>query len=589
MNVTGASTCRQSRPLIEVSGLKRPLSILLAIALVAAGGCGRGHQRPAAPPTTQLPSSSGNADPGAALTVALAPAPSQWNPLTGGAGATPGSSAGAVGVAAPDATVVAAGVLPSAFVEHPNLTMSLDHDLLESAKVTITSPQTVVYRINPRAVWSDGTPITWQDFAYNWEAQSGRSAYRDVGGRPFDPATTQGYDDIDSVAPTGGNPDVVTVVFSSPYLDWRTLFTDLVPAHVAARVGFDNGFADPVDSLVSGGPFMVESYQPFDSLTLVRNPRWWGTPASLSSVTFDFVSSPQAAAAAFIRGEVGAVYLPATSGLVSTLKSGTAGQVSAAGSGTWEELEFNQLNPWLKNLAVRQAVMAAIDRPQMTSAVVGGIAPDLSPLDSRIWIPQQAGYADGSQGRYDHADLAAARADLARAALTLSNGVLTAGGRPVSLSLVASPTAAHQAEEQFIVKALSQLGIAVDVVDAVPDRAQPASYDMAIVDRSASPAVATVEASIGDPATVGHQNYSQANDPTVDRLLTEAAAAPGPSLRNRLLLRADGALWQDAESLPLFQLPTVVADASGDLGMSATAAAEGPAWNIASWGVPYQS
>ena len=73
-------------------------------------------------------------------------------------------------------------VWPQAFIVNNKLQPVLNNQLLESASVTSTSPQTVVYKINPKAVWSDGTPITADDFIYNWQAQSGNPAYTDVGG-----------------------------------------------------------------------------------------------------------------------------------------------------------------------------------------------------------------------------------------------------------------------------------------------------------------------------------------------------------------------------------------------------------------------
>ena len=57
---------------------------------------------------------------------------------------------------------------------------------------TSTNPQTIVYKLNPKAEWSDGTPITADDFIYNWQAQSGNSQYTDVGGQPYDDASTTG-------------------------------------------------------------------------------------------------------------------------------------------------------------------------------------------------------------------------------------------------------------------------------------------------------------------------------------------------------------------------------------------------------------
>jgi peptide/nickel transport system substrate-binding protein len=538
--------------------------------------------------------------------MVLGPPPTQWNPLvsapageltgSGAGGGSAGSGSGAgggstqpVGVVASDAAVVAAGVLPSAFVEQPDLTMSLNRDLLQSAKLTSTSPPTVVYRINPRAVWSDGAPITWQDFAYNWQAQSGKSRFRDAGNRPYRPSTTAGYTDIASVSPTGGNPNVVTVTFTVFYPDWRSLFSDMVPAHVASRVGFDTGFTDPVDDLVSGGPFMVENYQPGASLTLVRNARWWGAPATLSSVTFDFVSHSSVAATALDRSEVGGVYLPPSASLTAALKSVSSVNVDSAGSSIWEELEFDQANPWLKSLAVRQAIMEAIDRPQLIAATVGGIDPNLSPLDSRIWLPNQPGYTATYGKRYDHSDVGTATGLLSKAGFVLSGGTLSLGGRPVTLRLSAQPSRLHTAVEAFMVKALAQIGISVQVTGTPPAAGHPDSYDLAIVDRQASPALASVDAEIGSPATVGTANYSGADDPAVDQLLAQANATANQATRVRLYQRADADLWQAAESLPLFQVPTAVAFDARDLGIAAGPAAAGPAWDISAWAVPYQS
>ena len=98
-------------------------------------------------------------------------------------------------------------VWPQAFIVNNKLQPVMNSQLLESATVTSNSPQTVVYKLNPKAVWSDGTPITADDFIYNWQAQSGNPAYTDVGGQPYDDASTAGYSQIESVVgsdPSGG-------------------------------------------------------------------------------------------------------------------------------------------------------------------------------------------------------------------------------------------------------------------------------------------------------------------------------------------------------------------------------------------------
>jgi len=57
---------------------------------------------------------------------------------------------------------------PQVFQVAPGQAPTLDTDVVQSAEVVSLNPQTVVYQINPKAVWSDGTPVTAQDFVYDW-------------------------------------------------------------------------------------------------------------------------------------------------------------------------------------------------------------------------------------------------------------------------------------------------------------------------------------------------------------------------------------------------------------------------------------
>jgi peptide/nickel transport system substrate-binding protein len=113
-------------------------------------------------------------------------------------------------------------IYPNAFNVNPDLQPVLNTDLLTSANVTSSSPQTIVYVINPKAVWSDGTPITVADFTYLWKAQDGTDCSK------CDIASTTGYAQIASV--TGSNNgQTVTVVMKTPFSDWKSLFDNLMP------------------------------------------------------------------------------------------------------------------------------------------------------------------------------------------------------------------------------------------------------------------------------------------------------------------------------------------------------------------------
>ncbi|MGH8995871.1 MAG: ABC transporter substrate-binding protein, partial [Acidimicrobiales bacterium] len=183
----------------------------MALGLVLAGlastltACGN---RPAAtpPPVTYLPGAGGT------VTVGIDQKPTGCNPST----ATGDTFAN---------RLVLSTVLPSAFAVDGQGQSQYDQALIEQAETVSTNPQTVVYTLNPKAVWSDGTPITAADFVYAWERQ--RLVPVNATGEDADVASTAGYDDIQTVVPSDGG-HTVTVVFSTPYADWQGLFSDLV-------------------------------------------------------------------------------------------------------------------------------------------------------------------------------------------------------------------------------------------------------------------------------------------------------------------------------------------------------------------------
>ena len=166
---------------------------------------------------------------------------------------------------------------PQVFQIGPGLTPVLDTNFVQSAEVESVNPQTVVYNLNPLATWSDGVPIGVQDFILNWEEQSSSAGTEPAGSepggtQPFDTASTLGYSDIETItgASTGHS---VRVVFAHPYADWEDLFDDLIPAHVATALGWEDGFSHPDTAVyVSGGPYKVESWVPGSRIVLQPKP-----------------------------------------------------------------------------------------------------------------------------------------------------------------------------------------------------------------------------------------------------------------------------------------------------------------------------
>src|SRR5664279_5839060 len=81
------------------------------------------------------------------------------------------------------------------------------------------------------------------------------------------------------------NGRTVTVKYTTPFADWQSLFGNLVPAHIARTVGWNTGFSSPAQA-ISGSWYEIQSYTANQSVVLVRNPSYWGTPGKLDKIVF---------------------------------------------------------------------------------------------------------------------------------------------------------------------------------------------------------------------------------------------------------------------------------------------------------------
>ena len=535
---------------------------------------------PSAPATGSAPAPLAPLAPAATLTIGLAGEPANWNPLAAPARPDPALA------------LVVEAVLPSAFVAGPAATPTRNTALLLSATETPVSPETVVYRIDPRAVWSDGVPITAADFVATWEAQSGQPRYRDVGGRAYTPAATDGYRQISSVSAAPADPDQVTVRFASPYSDWESLFAPLLPAHVVHAVGFDHGFTDPVTSLVSGGPFLVQSYAPGDDVVLVRNPRWWGPAAGLATLDVAFVSSASVAAEGLEQGQLDAAVSAFTPALVTALRATPRLTVSVAGAGAFDDLVLGERGGPLAVRAVRMAVMLAVDRQAVARSAEAGGDTAAAPLANRTYWPGVPGSPDKASvlGPAGTGPARARAVQLLEAAGGVTHGsTLMFDGTPVHLTLAVETSSPLAAEEvSAVVAGCRALGIAVTIIPRPAATTHPfvPPDGMALVStaRIVSPAAAAETY-----ATGGGANLSGYSSPVMDGLLLRLANAPTGPERNELVDQVDAQAWNDAVDLPLLAVPEVLAYQSRYANLTAAPSPSGLGDDLARWGIPQAS
>ncbi len=508
-------------------------------------------------------------------------------------------------------------VWPQPYIINAALKPVLNTDLLTSVSVS-TNPQTITYNINPKAVWQDGTPINADDFIYNWQAQSGNTMYTDIGGQPYDTASSAGYSQIASV--TGSNPPdgaacdagsaadnnaglcpngkTVTVKFSTPYADWQGLFINLVPAHISRTVGWNTGFSGPAQT-ISGSWYEIQSYNNNQSVVLVRNPKYWGTPGKLDKIVFQFFSDDTQEVPALQNNEV-QVINPAT---VSTSIVQSAAQVPNTTRVTapgleFEHLDFNEADPYLAKLQVRQAIAYGTNRPQIISHTVGEVYSQTVPLGNRMFVASQAQYVNNGAA-YDTVNTGKAESLLSGLGFKKSSdGYFQPNygpqkGQDLTFTIQSTSGNSVRAQtEQLFQADMKAIGIKINIQNYDANtffgtNLPQGSYQIAEFAWVSTPFVSqnqSIYCSYTNAASCG-QNWVHYANSEVDKLLAAGSSATSSSQEASDFNQADRLLWDDMVTLPLYQKPQYFAWNNTYGNLIPNVSNVGIPWNGNLWGI----
>ncbi|MDX3072119.1 ABC transporter family substrate-binding protein [Streptomyces sp. NPDC088354] len=542
------------------------LATALALALATLAGCSAGREDPLA--GTDLASAPRDAvRDGGTLRWAVDTAPATLNAFQSPADDT--------------TDLVAAAVLPATFRLDGSGRPQRDADLLESAQVVEREPRQVVsYKLNPKAVWSDGRAVSTADFAAQWKALRGKD-------EAYWAARNAGYDRIASVA-QGKEPGEVRVTFARRFADWQSLFTPLYPKSVTGTAAAFNDSARRALP-VAGGPFKVQKVTAKD-VTLVRNPRWWGDRARLDRLVLAAVPA-HLRAAGLADGSLDMAKVDRTPKIKGV-------SVYRTRSASYTQLALNGADGPLADERVRRAVARAVDRQEIARSVLKPVGLPDEPLGNHLLLASQAGYADHSSA-LGESDPKAAQAQLAdagwrRTALAPagpaernqaasarkvrvtvvepSTTVLRKNGKALTLRFVLPESnKALDAVGDRIAAMLSGIGVRTEIQKVsdesfLRDHLAAGDFDLALYSwpGTAFPATDTrpiyAKPEAGpDGSLVVAQNFPRVGTDQIDQLLDQASGELDPGTARDLAARADARIWAVAGSLPLFQRPELVA------------------------------
>ncbi len=523
----------------------------------------------------------------------------------------------------PGTLMVLGAVLPSPFTVNENEVATANLNVITQSEVVSVPPrpETIVYTLNPKAVWSDGVPITAKDFIYAWEQQRG-----DLTSDPALVASTAGYRDIKSV--TGSDKGrTVTVIFRQPFADWQMLFSNLLPAHIMEKVGWNPPCTtvDPAIDL-SGGPFRLAKVSA-QTIVLKANPKWWGTPPNARTITVHIASSTTQLAK-WVRSGFVQVALPdeLTPAFLTEVTSLPHVQSEVSLSSSVLQLEMasgpaSELTP-----DMRLAVALSVDRQALVDRQVNWALSSVQVATSHIYAQGQNGY---------HSSATTTPTTVANGpptTATSTSTTVTGQGGTVNFPVTPSPVqaaslmtaagytrtppgawsnvfgvpltlrVAFDASDPWAVAVApqlqSQLQSAGFTVSLIPEASATAaggaladgSANLALLALTTSPflsqAVAWYSDLLGPPGQNGSQNWTNYDSTTFENLITKASQQLNSGTpAATAYAAADLQLWEDMVALPLFTEPSAMAWSRRVGGVTPTPTSNSLLWYAQGWAI----
>ena len=448
----------------------------------------------------------------------------------------------------------------------------------------------VEFTLNPKARFSDGVAVTAEDVAFSW------SLLRDRGR----PAQRSAYGQVKSVEMKGERGIRFILGGGNYELPMILALMPVFAKHATDPEKFEQtGFTMPLGS----GPYVLGDINPGSSLTLRRNPAFWGSDLPIlqglynfDEMKFDFYRDPNALFEAFksglhdIRVETSPVRW-LTGYDIPAVRDGSIIRETARFSAPkpLTGFVFNTRRPIFADARIREALSAMFDfewlNANLFSSVykrTGSFFPDsdLSSLgrapderEAALLAPYKAEIApamlDGSyrppvsdgSGR-DRSLSHAATTRLQEAGYALKDGSMRAGGgAPLAFEILVTTREKQQIAAAYA-DSLRLIGVraTVRLVDSSQywARLRAFDYDMIVETYVSSASPGNEQINRWSSAAAGREgslNYPGVRSKAVDAMVTALIAARQPEDFRAAVRSLDRALLSGFYIVPLYYAP----------------------------------
>jgi oligopeptide transport system substrate-binding protein len=421
---------------------------------------------------------------------------------------------------------------------------------------------TWTFKLRPDGKWSDGKPVTAQDFVFGFQRILNPTLAAPYAAPFFTTAISggQAYDTTDSKNAGAVQkylqglglhaPDDHTFVIQLqrpiPYFKW------VVSLWIAAPVRRDVVSADPLhwalkpQTAVSNGWFKLSEASK-DHVTLVANDQYSGTKPQLQKIVMPIITDDSKAYASYQNGELDMAIVPQADSGTNVNNP----EVIKEPQLTVYSITLNTLQAPFDNTTLRQAFAKAIDRDKLVQDVLHGRG-----IPAATFIPKGMSGYQPDLGSYQKFDLEAARKLLSQS--TVFKSIIN----QVSLNYRADRPDDKTIAEFIAAQLNSNLGLQIQLgpVESreLSRRLLTGNYQMAALvgwgadypdqqdwfDTLVTPA--------SGPENRGN-NFPAYSNPTYDKLVQQADRTLDESKRISIYAHAHQLLCQDVPQIFMYQ------------------------------------
>jgi peptide/nickel transport system substrate-binding protein len=391
-------------------------------------------------------------------------------------------------------------------------------------------PRTLVFELDPRARWHDGTPVTARDVAFTWTIAS----------NPRVNPNQAALELIESVTAVG--PRTVRVRFRRAASEQLYIFgfgMQPLPAHLLADVAPEAiATSDFARFPVGNGPYRWERRVPGQFVELRADTTFYLGRPGIHRLVMRVAANPSARLNLMLGGQVDVLdnlpppmlaQLVARPEITPVTVSSTL--IVYALFNTRQPGDTAQPHRILADRRVREALRLALDRATMARMAFGAntLVPDVAA--SQLWQ-----WARPAMPARPGGDVPRSRALLAEAGWRDSDGdgILDRDGTPLRLVMIypstSAPRQALAVQAEAMWRAIG-VAVALEPSEFSPYGARRSSgdwdIDLSAVNQDASPSSLVQSWSCAAAAVPGSTNVARWCDPAFDRLRSTAEAVIG--------------------------------------------------------------